>query len=109
MYRRLILIFLSGGMSTPEIRGIAAPDFGFWIADVGLAWRSRLVGTDQSKIANPKSKMSLPLPLLVLGVRADDPHDPLAADDLAVLANAPDAASHFHGCSFAAGPKTGES
>jgi hypothetical protein len=45
----------------------------------------------------------------VLGVRADDPHDPLAADDLAVLANAPDAASHFHGCSFAAGPKTGES
>jgi hypothetical protein len=32
----------------------------------------------------------------MLGIRADDPHDTFAADDFAVLANPPDAASHFH-------------
>jgi hypothetical protein len=52
--------------------------------------------------------------LLMLGVRADHPHDPLAADDLAVLTNSFNAASYFHGfltcrffCRFLACP-TGE-
>jgi hypothetical protein len=34
--------------------------------------------------------------LLVLRVAADHAHDPLAADDLAVLTDATNAASHFH-------------
>jgi hypothetical protein len=33
----------------------------------------------------------------MLGVRADHPHDPLAADDLAVLTDSFNAASYFHG------------
>src|SRR5688500_13204591 len=40
---------------------------------------------------------ALSLLLLVLGVRADDAHRPLAADDLAVFANTLDAGSHLHG------------
>jgi hypothetical protein len=39
----------------------------------------------------------LSLLLLVLGVRADHPHDPLAADDLAVFTDSFNAASYFHG------------
>jgi hypothetical protein len=38
----------------------------------------------------------LTLSLLVFGVRADDPHDAFATDDLAILADPPDAASDFH-------------
>jgi hypothetical protein len=45
----------------------------------------------QSAILNCSS-----LPLLVLGVDADDAHDPLPADDLAVFTDAFNAASHFH-------------
>jgi hypothetical protein len=37
------------------------------------------------------------LPLLVLGVGADHAHDVFAADDLAVLTDAADAAADFHG------------
>jgi hypothetical protein len=36
------------------------------------------------------------LPLLVLGVRADHPHDALAADDLAILTDPLDAGSNLH-------------
>ena len=32
----------------------------------------------------------------MLRVRADDPHDSLAANDLAILADPPNAATHFH-------------
>jgi hypothetical protein len=39
----------------------------------------------------------LALSLLVLGVGADHAHDVLAADDLAVLTDAADAAADFHG------------
>jgi hypothetical protein len=40
----------------------------------------------------PKSSLLL----LMLGVRADHPHDPLAADDLAILTDSFNAASYFH-------------
>jgi hypothetical protein len=40
----------------------------------------------------------------MLGVRADDPHDSLAADDLAILANPPNAAAHFHDANPLSGP-----
>jgi hypothetical protein len=46
-----------------------------------------------SQIQNPKW---LPLTLFVLGVGADDPHHTLAADDLAVFTNPPDAGSYLH-------------
>jgi len=36
--------------------------------------------------------------LLVLGVRADHPNDALSTDNLAVLADSPDACSYLHGC-----------
>src|SRR6059058_2709996 len=38
----------------------------------------------------------LPLPLLVTGVRADDQHTPVAADDLALLAHRLDRRSYLH-------------
>jgi hypothetical protein len=38
----------------------------------------------------------LALTLLVLGVLADDPHDTLAADDLALVADLSNACSDFH-------------
>jgi hypothetical protein len=40
--------------------------------------------------------LRLALLLLVLGVGADYADNPLAADDLAILTNAPDAASDLH-------------
>jgi hypothetical protein len=43
----------------------------------------------------------------MLGVRADDPHDAFAADDLAVFADPPDAASNFHDLSTSSLSKTG--
>jgi hypothetical protein len=43
---------------------------------------------------NPDSALTL----LVSGVRADHPHDPAAADDLAVPADLLDRCTHFHGC-----------
>src|SRR5437870_2360174 len=95
MYRRLILIFLSGGISTPEIRGIGrlAP-----ILDCRL--RIEGGGTDR-QTADPESaiqfpQLFLPLLLLVLGVGADHAQDPLAANDLAVLTDASHTAAHFH-------------
>src|SRR3954447_16655179 len=39
---------------------------------------------------------ALPLPLLVTGVRADDQHAPVAADDLALLAHRLDRRSYLH-------------
>jgi hypothetical protein len=51
----------------------------------------------------------LPLLLLVLRVGADDPHDSLAADDLAILADPPDAASNLHGDKPFQPVRTGES
>src|SRR5439155_20173868 len=44
----------------------------------------------------PPLKFSLPLPLLVPRILADDPHDPAPLDDLAVLAAHLDRRSHFH-------------
>jgi hypothetical protein len=41
--------------------------------------------------------INLSLLLLVLGVRTNHPHDPLAADDLAVFTDSFNAASYFHG------------
>jgi hypothetical protein len=46
----------------------------------------------------------LSLLLLVLCIRADDPHDAFAADDLAIFADPPDAASNFHGLIFLFSP-----
>jgi hypothetical protein len=40
--------------------------------------------------------MSLSLLLFVFGVAANHAHDALAANDLAVLTNTPDARPHFH-------------
>src|SRR5207248_5203213 len=71
MYVRLTQIGLSAGMSTPAIRGM---------------------------VCCLRCWLLLTLLLLVLGVGADHPQDALAADDLAVLADAPHAASHFHDC-----------
>jgi hypothetical protein len=63
----------------------------------------------QSKIRDPKSKIKSALLLLVFRVAADDPHNTLAADDLAVFADPPDARTHFHDRSaFPIRPKTGE-
>jgi hypothetical protein len=39
----------------------------------------------------------LTLFLLMLRVGANHPHDALAADDLAILANPPNTATHLHG------------
>ena len=44
----------------------------------------------------PTGNLFLSLLLLMLGIGADDPHDSFAADDLAILADPPNAASHFH-------------
>src|SRR3712207_5235919 len=86
---------LSGGMSMPEIRGMNAPE--------SLEFRVQSsVSSGPYPVPNSGLETltsALPLLLLVLGVRADDPHDAFAADDLAVLTDPPDAATYFHRCS----------
>src|SRR5579862_2248765 len=48
-------------------------------------------------VLKPAGGNPLSLPLFVLGVRADDSNDALSADNLAIFADPPDAASDFHG------------
>src|SRR3989454_2576391 len=58
---------------------------------VSMSW-----GRHRRGPPGPPPKCSLPLPLLVPRILADDPHDPAPLDDLAVLAAHLDRRSHFH-------------
>src|SRR5688572_18881954 len=88
MYRRLIRIFLSAGMSTPEIRGMDRVSF----CPRAFVRKERLT-----------------LLLLVFSVRADHAQDALAANDLAVLTDASHAAAHFHDSILKRRSESGES
>src|SRR4051812_29084265 len=75
-------------MSTPEIRGIIQ-------SSVSGPW-SVVSGNKSLPATTDATDNGLSLSLLVLGVRADHPHDALAADDLAVLTDAANACSDLH-------------
>src|SRR3954447_18317536 len=74
-------------MSTPAIRGMS-----------GL--RVSLAGSVSRAPLRVAAERRLTLLLLVLDVAADDAHDALAADDLAVFTNPANAAANFHGDTF---------
>src|SRR5437016_2132581 len=86
-------IGLSGGMSTPEIRGM-------WSPIQGQGAGARGERKSSSSLAPCPLALLLSLLLLVLGVRADHAHDALAANDLAVLTNPSHAGAYLHDCTL---------
>src|SRR4051812_47004827 len=72
-------------MSTPAIRGMGN-------------LRGSLAGFRRAPLWVAAKRLTLLL--LVLDVAADDAHDALAADDLAVLTNPANAATNFHDDTF---------
>ena len=63
------------------------------VEDVGQRDPCLFVGGDFNAI---DARYTLTLPLLMFGIRADHPHAPFAADDLALLTNPLNRRSHFH-------------
>jgi hypothetical protein len=80
-------------MSTPEIRGIIAPKLP--VVSCQLPVNASL-SCLHWQLTTGNWQLLLSLFLLMFGVRADHPHDAFSPDDLAVFADTPDAATHFH-------------
>src|SRR5690349_11795152 len=92
MYGSAYSMRFSRGRSTPAIRAnrlLLCWSMGVW------EYGSKCRYTHTPILPYPHT--ALPLPLLMLGVLANDAHDPFALDDLAFLADLLNRRSNLHG------------